>query len=63
MLARDLEALSKKRLSADQTSQIERILVFKEQAQELFEHDDLVTAEQLARRAFNLAEDLVSRTR
>jgi hypothetical protein len=63
MLARDLQKLSKKRLSADQTSQMERIRVFKGQAEDLFKHGDLVTAVQLVQRAFNLAEDLVSRVR
>jgi hypothetical protein len=63
LLTRDLQTLSKKRLSADQTSQMERIRVFKGQAEEQFKHDDLLTAVELARRAFNLAEDLVSRVR
>ena len=63
LLTRDLQTLSKKRLSADQTSQMERIRVFKGQAEDQFKHDDLLTAVELARRAFNLAEDLVSRVR
>lgn len=61
--SRDLNTLSKKRLSADQISLVERIRGFKKQAEEQFERDDLVTAVELARRAFLLAEDLVSRAR
>lgn len=63
MVARDLEALSKRRLSADQNSQREQILSFKKLAEEQFGRDDLFTAVELARRASVLAEDLVSRAR
>ena len=63
MVARDLETLSKKKLSADQNSDVERIRTFKRQAEEQFRVDDLVTAVELARRAFVLAEDLLSRVR
>jgi len=62
-VARDLNALSKKRLSTDQTSQAARIRIFREQADEQFKRDDLVTALELAKRALSLAEDLVSRVR
>jgi hypothetical protein len=61
--SRDLDALSKRRLSADQNSQMERIRGFKKQAEDWFERGDLVTAVELARRAFVLAEDLLSRVR
>jgi len=63
MVAKDLETLSKKKLSADQNSDVERIRTFKRQAEEQFRVDDLVTAVELARRAFVLAEDLLSRVR
>ena len=63
MVARDLETLSKKKLSAEQTSQVERIRIFREQAEEQLKHDDLVTALELAKRALSLAEDLLSRAR
>jgi len=55
--------LSKKRLSADQSSAVERIRAFRQQAEEQFKRDDLVTAVELARRTSLLAEDLVSRAR
>ena len=63
MVARDLEALSKRRLSAEQNSLREQILSFKKLAEEQFGRDDLFTAVELARRASVLAEDLVSRAR
>jgi hypothetical protein len=63
MVARALDALSKKRLSADQISQVEQIRTFKDQAEDLFKRDDLATAVELAHRASVLAQDLVSRVR
>ncbi|HEY7334788.1 MAG TPA: hypothetical protein VH639_07880 [Bryobacteraceae bacterium] len=61
-VSRDLDTLSKRRLSADQKDEMERIVTFKKQAEEQFERD-LGTAVELARRASSLAEDLVSRAR
>jgi hypothetical protein len=61
-VSRDLDTLNKRRLSADQKDEMERIRTFKRQAEEQFERD-LVTAVELARRASSLAEDLVSRAR
>jgi hypothetical protein len=59
---RDLAVLDHRRLVGDQPAQVSRIRTFEEQATQ--EHDrDLVTAVELARRAAQLAEDLVSRVR
>jgi hypothetical protein len=58
----DLAILDHKRLGKDQSAQVSSIRTFEKQARE--EHDrDLVTAVELARRAAQLAADLVSRVR
>lgn len=56
----ELEALAKRNLSKEQKDQVERIREFQTQAKQARE-DDLVTAVSLAKRADQLAQDLLDR--